>query len=84
MSDEMNEPKKSEHRKFVHDVANDITIIDGSLAKVDFLLKKAGKTEEDEELIKLTKARTRIKDIVTKLRTYREYIHAQEAATKEE
>ena len=80
----MNEPKKSEHRKFVHDVANDITIIDGSLAKVDFLLKKSGKSEEDEELIKLTKARTRIKDIVTKLRTYREFIHAQEAATKEE
>lgn len=80
----MSEPKKSEHRKFVHDLANDITIIDGSLAKVDFLLKKAGKSEEDEELVKLAKARSRIKDIVTKLRAYREFIHAQEAATKED
>lgn len=70
------EKTKSEHRKFVHDLANDVTIIDGSLNKVAFLLSKAGKTEDDEELQKLTKARDRLREVVAKLKNYREFLHS--------
>lgn len=73
------EEQKSKHRVFVHDIANDLTIADGALTKALFLLEKKGVSPEEEEVVKLNKAKQRIKDMVTKLKEYRAYIHSQES-----
>jgi hypothetical protein len=65
----------NEHRVFVHDIANDITIVDASLRKIGMLFSKSDMAEDSEEMLRLTKAQARTKDIILKLRKYREFLH---------
>jgi hypothetical protein len=72
----MNE-SKSEHRKFIHDFANHLTIIDGGLYKVlaNLTDKNQVHTEEFERLSKLSET---VKNSIAMLRNYRQYVHSLE------
>jgi protein subunit release factor A len=80
LNDEVDEiiENRSKHRTFVHDLANDLTIADGSISKVLRLLGDADFAEDSVELVKLNKAKARVRNMITKLKDYRSFIHTIE------
>lgn len=71
---------KSEHRKYIHDFANHLTIIDGGLYKVMSALSEKGQ-EQTEEYQRLVKVAETVKSSIAALKNYRQYVHALEAKT---
>jgi len=65
------------HRKFVHDISNYLTVIDGSLRKCQKELDTKLSSDKTIELIsdKFDLSLTYIKKSITELKEYRSFIH---------
>jgi hypothetical protein len=63
-------------RKYIHDMANTISIVDASLSRVLTLLTRNNPQLEDE-INRLKKADENLKKTITALRELREVIHAE-------
>jgi hypothetical protein len=65
-----------ETRKYIHDLANTISIIDASLARVITQLTR-GNPQLTDEITRLKKADEYVKKSIHTLRALREHIHNQ-------
>lgn len=65
-----------EQRKFIHDMANSLSIMEASVARVITLLTRNHPQLEDE-INRLKKADEYSKKSIETLRNFREYIHKQ-------
>ena len=65
-----------EQRKFIHDMANSLSIMEASVARVLSLLNK-NHPELVDEIHRLKKADEYSKKSIESLRAFREYIHSQ-------
>lgn len=65
-----------EQRKFIHDMANSLSIMEASVARVLSLLIK-NHPELVDEIHRLKKADEYSKKSIESLRSFREYIHSQ-------
>ena len=65
-----------QERKYIHNLANTISIIDASVSRTLTLLTR-GHPELNEEIVRLRKADEYIKKTIHSLRGFREHIHSQ-------
>jgi hypothetical protein len=65
-----------ESRKYIHDLANTISIIDASLTRVITLLSRSNPQLTDE-ITRLKKADEYVKKSIHSLKAFREHIHNQ-------
>jgi hypothetical protein len=65
-----------EQRKFIHDMANSLSIMEASVARVLSLLNK-NHPELEDEIHRLKKADEYSKKSIETLREFREFIHNQ-------
>lgn len=65
-----------EQRKFIHDMANSLSIMEASVARVISLLTK-NHPELTDEINRLKKADEYSKKSIETLREFREFIHTQ-------
>ena len=65
-----------EQRKFIHDMANSLSIMEASVARVLSLLTK-NHPELEDEINRLKKADEYSKKSIDTLREFREFIHSQ-------
>lgn len=72
----------NEHRKFVHDLANNFSILDASVSRALTLLNRSH-PELNDEITRLKKADEYIKKSIHTLRAFREHLHGQLALEKE-
>jgi hypothetical protein len=70
-----------ETRKYIHDLANSISIIDASIARALSLLTKNHPDLKDE-IARIQKADEYIKKTIHTLRAMREHVHGQINETK--
>jgi hypothetical protein len=68
--------KLDEQRKHIHDMANSISIVEASVARVLKLLAK-DHPELEDEIARLKKADEYSKKCIDSLRSLREIVHAQ-------
>lgn len=66
----------NEHRKFVHDLANNFSILDASVSRALTLLTR-GHPELNDEIMRLRKADEYIKKSIHTLKAFREHLHQQ-------
>lgn len=71
-----------ETRKYIHDLANNLSIIDASVTRAITLLSRNHPAAADE-LARLKKADEYVKKSIHTLRNFREHIHAQIHQDKE-
>lgn len=72
----------NEHRKFIHDLANNFSILDASVSRALTLLTR-GHPELNDEITRLRKADEYIKKSIHTLKAFREHIHQQIVQEKE-
>ena len=75
-----------EHRKYIHELANTLSILDGNVARVLTLLTR-NHPEMKEEISKLMKADEYSKKSIHTLKIFRERVHkmiAEDAAEQEQ
>lgn len=65
-----------EQRKYIHDLANTLSIVEASVSRVLTLLKK-NHPEMTDEINRLTKADEYSKKSIASLRGLREHVHNQ-------
>ena len=65
-----------EERKYIHDLANSLSIVEASVARVITLLKRNHPALEDE-ISRLTKADEYSKKSIATLRALREEVHSR-------
>jgi hypothetical protein len=65
-----------EERKFVHDMANTITIVEASVSRVLSLLTR-NHPELEEEISRLRKADEYSKKCITSIKEFRDKLHSQ-------
>lgn len=65
-----------QHRKYIHDMANNLTIVEASVSRVLALLNK-NHPELTDEIQRLKKADEYAQKSIVTLREFREHIHAQ-------
>lgn len=65
-----------ETRKYIHDLANSISIVDASLNRVLTLLSRSNPQLKDE-IDRLKKADEYVKKTITTIRDLREHVHNQ-------
>ncbi len=63
-------------RKYIHDLANSLSIVEASVARVLTLLSR-NHPELTDEIHRLTKADEYSKKSITTLRAFREHVHNQ-------
>lgn len=68
--------KFDEQRKYVHDLANSLSIVEASVSRALTLLSR-NHPELTDEIHRLQKADEYAKKSITTLREFREHIHAQ-------
>jgi hypothetical protein len=68
--------KYDEQRKFIHDMANTITIVEASVSRVLSLLSR-NHPELEEEISRLKKADEYSKKCITSIKEFREMLHSQ-------
>lgn len=66
----------NEHRKYIHDLANNFSIMDASINRAITMLQR-GHPELAEELTRLKKADEYMKKSIHTLRSFREHIHSE-------
>jgi glutamine amidotransferase-like uncharacterized protein len=71
-----------EHRKYIHDLANNFSILDASVSRALTLLTR-GHPELNDEIMRLRKADEYIKKSIHTLKAFREHIHNQISQEKE-
>jgi len=71
-----------ETRKYIHDLANNFSILDASVSRALILLTRNHPTAADE-IARLRKADEYIKKSIHTLKSFREHIHAQIAIENE-
>lgn len=64
----------NEHRKYIHDLANNFSIMDASINRAMTMLQK-NHPELTEELTRLKKADEYMKKSIQTLREFRQHIH---------
>ena len=67
----------NEHRRFVHDLANNFSILDASVHRALTLLSR-NHPELADEITRLKKADEYIKKSIHTLKAFREHLHAQQ------
>lgn len=68
--------KFDQQRKYIHDLANSLSIVEASVARALTLLSR-NHPELTDEIHRLQKADEYAKKSITSLREFREHIHAQ-------
>jgi DNA replication protein DnaD len=69
------------HRKFVHDIANELAIVEGG---VKFALRQLPDELKASEMYEgLESSQKHIKECINKLKEYRTFIHQQEKMTNQ-
>ena len=71
-----------ETRRYIHDLANNFSIIDASVSRALTLVQRNNPDAADE-IARLKKADEYVKKSIHTLRAFREHIHAQINAEKE-
>ncbi len=66
----------SEHRKYIHDLANNFSIMDASITRAITMIQRSH-PEMAEELTRLKKADEYMKKSIHTLKAFREHIHAE-------
>lgn len=72
-----------ETRKYIHDLANNFSIMDASISRALTLLTR-NHPELEDELTRLKKADEYMKKSITTLKAFREHIHAEMNAAKDQ
>ncbi len=65
-----------ENRKFIHDLANNMSIVDASIVRAITLLAR-NHPAAAEEIMRLKKADEYVKKSIFVLKSFREHVHAQ-------
>lgn len=68
--------KFDEQRKYIHDMANSLSIVEASISRVLTLLSR-NHPELTDEIQRLKKADEYSKKTITALRSLREHVHSQ-------
>ena len=71
-----------ETRKYIHDLANNFSILDASVSRALTLLMR-NHPEAHDEIARLRKADEYVKKSIHTLRTFREHVHNQISQIKE-
>jgi hypothetical protein len=66
----------NEHRKYIHDMANSLSIVEASVARVLTLMKR-NYPESTDEIHRLEKASEYSKKTIDSLKKFREHIHQE-------
>lgn len=66
----------NEHRKYIHDLANNFSIMDASISRAITMIQRTH-PEMSEELTRLKKADEYMKKSIHTLKAFREHIHSQ-------
>lgn len=71
-----------EHRKYIHDLANNFSIMDASLSRALTLLTR-NNPQLNDEIQRLRKADEYMKKSIHTLKSFREHVHNQQNLEKE-
>lgn len=71
-----------ETRRYIHDLANNFSILDASVSRALTLIQRNHPTAADE-IARLRKADEYIKKSIHTLKSFREHVHSQIASTTE-
>jgi hypothetical protein len=72
---------QDETRKYIHDLANNFSILDASISRALTLLSR-NHPDAHDEITRLRKADEYIKKSIHTLRSFREHVHGQINQTK--
>ena len=66
----------NEHRKYIHDLANNFSIMDASISRAITMITR-NHPELTDELVRLRKADEYMKKSIHTLKAFREHLHKQ-------